>query len=573
MGRFQGSGSNSTRGFVMGVTDSSGVEIGPRRHPDKLAGPYAVGEFAAAGRTSSTNRRRDIQGLRAIAVLMVVAYHSGLPIPGGFVGVDVFFVISGFVITGMLGREWRTSGRINFGRFYFRRFTRLTPALAVMVLTTLLASAAVLSPLGIQQTAAKTAIGAMLLSANYVIATTSGGYFDAPAETNPLLNTWSLSVEEQFYLAFPAILALGWALSRRRPAMRAAPVVIVGTILLASMFMAVLGSTRMGVDGGTWWLGFYSPLTRAWEFAVGSLLALAGWRLILRARLLANTMGFLGVMLLAAAAWTISERTPFPGVWTLLPVAGTVLLIAAGSVGGGLPTRVLASRPMVGLGDLSYSIYLWHWPIIALTVLLWPDSSATAPLAAVVALLPALVSYRLVEQPGRKLRGLSKPLVVGLVIGTVGVPVMAAVLVTLVSDRFWAPRIQDVVATAGEMHAGYLQGCHFGPENGDSDPPPCTWHEGARGSPVFLVGDSNAAHFAEGLIDATENSSQSLQVTTGSSCPLLVLEIQGPSNGYGSVCRDHVRRVLNLARSPEAGRRVRGEQRRVLAKPGVQGGQ
>ena len=160
--------------------------------------------------TRKRSRRTDIQGLRAVAVLMVVAFHAGLPFPGGFVGVDVFFVISGFVITGMVLRERRATGRIRFGQFYLRRFKRLTPALALVVAVTVTASAAVLSPLGTQQTAAKTGIGAMLLAANVVIARTTGGYFDADAATNPLLHTWTLSVEEQFYLAFPALIALGW---------------------------------------------------------------------------------------------------------------------------------------------------------------------------------------------------------------------------------------------------------------------------------------------------------------------------------------------------------------------------
>lgn len=172
----------------------------------------AVGERAAAAGPASS-RRPDIQGLRAVAVLMVVAFHAGLPVPGGFVGVDVFFVISGFVITAMLHREWHQTGRIRFGRFYLRRFKRLTPALALVVAVTMVISIVVLSPFGPQQTAAKTAFGAMLLAANFVIARTTGGYFDAPAEANPLLNTWSLPVEEQFYLVFPALIAFGWVLA------------------------------------------------------------------------------------------------------------------------------------------------------------------------------------------------------------------------------------------------------------------------------------------------------------------------------------------------------------------------
>jgi peptidoglycan/LPS O-acetylase OafA/YrhL len=142
--------------------------------------------------------RPDIQGLRAIAVVAVIAYHADLPVPGGFTGVDVFFVISGFVIAGMLQRQWRTRGSVSLREFYWRRFARLTPALALLVSVTVLLAALLLSPLGAQQTTSYTAMGAMLLVANIVITQTTGDYFDAPAATNPLLHTWSLSVEEQF---------------------------------------------------------------------------------------------------------------------------------------------------------------------------------------------------------------------------------------------------------------------------------------------------------------------------------------------------------------------------------------
>ncbi len=184
------------------VTTQSQVAATPAGHASTEADSHPP-------ETRKRSRRPDIQGLRAVAVLMVVAFHAGLPLRGGFVGVDVFFVISGFVITGMLLRERRATGRIRFGQFYLRRFRRLTPALALMVTVTMIISAAILSPLGTQQVAAKTGIGAMLLAANVVIARMTGRYFDADAATNPLLHTWTLSVEEQFYLAFPALIALG----------------------------------------------------------------------------------------------------------------------------------------------------------------------------------------------------------------------------------------------------------------------------------------------------------------------------------------------------------------------------
>lgn len=195
--------------------------------------------------SSSSSRRLDVQGLRAIAVLMVIAFHAKLPLPGGFVGVDVFFVISGFVITSMLLREHARSGRIDLKRFYIRRFKRLTPALAVMVVITLVASTLLSSPLGPQQNTALTGLGAIALIANLVIAQTSGGYFDAPAATNALLHTWSLSVEEQFYLVFPVLLIVSLRFARRRPWAPAGVVAVVG---LVSFVAAVAGSRGVSVS-------------------------------------------------------------------------------------------------------------------------------------------------------------------------------------------------------------------------------------------------------------------------------------------------------------------------------------
>jgi len=244
---------------------------------------YAVeGVARPDGRAVSDGRRFDIQGLRAVAVLLVVAFHAGLPVPGGFVGVDVFFVISGFVITGMIHRERSSTGRFRFGRFYLRRFKRLTPALSLMVAVTMVLAFCLLSPFTEQQPAAQTGIGAMLLVANFMIAYKTGDYFDAPAESNPLLHTWSLSVEEQFYLVFPAILLLGWVLSQRGRRRIPWVAVLVGTAALISFGLVMMGASALDPSTAKYLLEFYSPLTRAWEFAVGALLALATIHRLLR---------------------------------------------------------------------------------------------------------------------------------------------------------------------------------------------------------------------------------------------------------------------------------------------------
>jgi peptidoglycan/LPS O-acetylase OafA/YrhL len=387
--------------------------------------------------TVGGSRRLDIQGLRAVAVLAVVAFHAGLPVPGGFVGVDVFFVISGFVITSMLQREWEATGRIRFRAFYIRRFKRLTPALALVVVSTAIVSALVLSPLGAQQTVAESGIGAMALVANWVIAGNTGGYFDAPAATNPLLHTWTLSVEEQFYLAFPAILALGWLLTRKLRRRKHTASVIVGLVAAVSFCLALLGAT--GIEQ-SWLLGFYSPLTRAWEFAVGALLALSAARVTVESRKVTLGLCLVGAGMLAASLSLTTGSSPFP---SLLPVLAAALVILGGTHTSNVVTRALATRPMVTIGDWSYSVYLWHWPFIVFAVLLWPAAPYAGVIAAGLSFVPALGSYVFVERPIRSLQDLSTRRFALLVATVVAAPMMVAGATGSVASRFWTPRYES----------------------------------------------------------------------------------------------------------------------------------
>jgi peptidoglycan/LPS O-acetylase OafA/YrhL len=530
----------------------------------------------------TTSHRLDIQGLRAIAVLMVVAFHAGLPVPGGFVGVDVFFVISGFVITAMLMREWSASGRIRLGRFYVRRFKRLTPALAVTVAAVMLASVLLLSPFGSQQIAAQTGLGAMLLAANVIIARTTGDYFDAPAESNPLLNTWSLSVEEQFYIVFPAILLIGWQLGKRLRHPKRVAVLVVSLVGAVSFALAVAGSAGIQLpllpDS---LVGFYGPGTRAWEFAVGALLALVGTRLSLTSRRLALASAIVGATMVGASLWLITGTTPFPGVWTLLPVIGTLLLIAAGTADQAA-SRVLSSGPMVAVGDRSYSIYLWHWPFIVFANLLWPGQSLVTLAAAALSFIPAYASYRWVEQPFRTLpitRGL--PLA-RLVAATVLPPLALAGGVGIAArNGYWTPPVQEYQAAMQPAYASRLAGCHTTTPMNEREPGECTWNANAAGDPIYLVGDSNADHFSDGIIFAAISLDRPLYTSTASGCPFVDVPVVDATKGmsWNAECHAYVQGSLShlLAADPgtvivsnsdgywlpdgasEAGRATRGE--------------
>lgn len=487
----------------------------------------------------SPNRLPHVQGLRAVAVLAVVAYHAGLPLPGGFIGVDVFFVISGYVITRMLVREWVTTGSIAIGAFMVRRFRRLMPGLGLMVAVTCGAALLIMSPFGPQQRTAQTGLGAMLLTANAVIVRTTGGYFDAPAGLNPLLHTWSLSVEEQWYLVLPWVLR--WLLGRHgsRGSLRTLRVGL-AAIGVASFACAVWGAWGGALTRD--WLGFYSPVPRAWEFSAGALLATTATRGALRLRA-AGAM--LGLVLLAAAGLRLDASVAFPGPWTLVPVVGTVLLL----IGVGPAARLLAAPPLVWLGDRSYSVYLWHWPALVLAGLLWPQDGRMRALALALAVVIAIGSFALVEDPLRR-RHLRSRGMAALVVATLAIPIATA------SAALATPPTPHPSATyppASAMHAGYLPPrCHWYPNDGSHDPAPCRWNADATGRPVYLLGDSNAAQYIEGLMAATRTLRRPLVAATSSGCPLLDVLLDGPEH-YGRPCLARNQRLLRWIASQPPG--------------------
>ena len=496
------------------------------------------------------HRRHDIQGLRAIAVIMVVAFHAGLPVPGGFVGVDVFFVISGFVITAMLHREFSTTGRIRFGRFYLRRFTRLTPALALTVAFTVVVSAIVLSPFIDQPTAALTGVGAMLLSANVAIASATGGYFDAPAEVNPLLNMWSLSVEEQFYLIFPAILVIGWLIARRGLVLRAMPYALVGGVAVISFVFAVRGSGEPALPGLDGFLfGFYSPLTRAWEFAVGALLALAlSHSIRFPPRWFLSVFAVSGAGLLIASLWLITDATPFPGPLTLLPVTGTLILIYVGAASTkNVVSSALGTEPMVKVGDWSYSIYLWHWPVIVFAVYLWPFTPQIALIAAVISLAPALASYYFIEQRIRVFTPGSRTSLWRLVGAVMIPPLLLAGGLGALAKFYWQP--QFVAGEVEAVHVGdtdwpdfyaYLSNTYYPcaddaiRESADSYEGFVRCSQSQPGSDVdiAIVGDSHAEQYFVGLAEAFPQKNIAFYILAGTA-PI-------EDNARMSVIIDHV---------------------------------
>lgn len=513
-----------------------------------LSGP------ASTSSPVNENRRDDIQGLRAIAVGTVVAFHAGLPIPGGFLGVDIFFVISGFVITAMLGREWAKNHTLRFSTFYARRFRRLTPALALLVVGVVVLSTFIASPLGDQQIAAKTGIGALLLSANVVIAKTTGGYFDAPAAANPLLNTWSLSVEEQFYLIFPLVLFLGWKLSTKRST-RHLPFVFVGIVGVLSFTIAMLESAGYNIPLIPSWLsGFYGPTSRAWEFAAGAILALIAFkRELVITKSIGLILGVLGIAGIAASLYLVNDQTIWPGPLTMLPVVSTMCLLVAGYAPTNAVSYFLGRSPFVHVGNISYSLYLWHWPFIVFALMLWPTAPGIAVIAAVASLAPSLISYRLLEQPIRNLRDVSKKKMSAIIAVTMIPPIVLALGLWSAADHgFWNTRVQQFIATVQPMHAGNAEGCNKSIPPSDRKASKCVWNANGTGPPVYLIGDSHADHLSEAVIAATHELNDPLIIATANACPFFDVYLHSTA-APKSPCRTFVQKTLTWLKQQPPG--------------------
>lgn len=341
--------------------------------------------------------RKDIEGLRAVAILLVVASHATLPgFSGGFVGVDVFFVVSGYLITGLILAEVARTGTFGYVAFYARRARRLLPALLLLVLVVLVAGIAVYSGPELKQLGKwSAAVSVYVVNIEYALEWNSGLPLDATTG-NPLRHLWSLSVEEHFYALWPlALIGLG-GLGLRRGRRR--------KTLLAGLVAATFASLALSVIVGAgqpndpW---FVLTPNRIWEFSVGGLVAMAG--VIRFGRATAVALSIAGIALIAVATSTFDFRTtPFPGIAAVVPVAGTACLLLVGAGGTPAYLRWLEARPMQWLGARSYSWYLWHWPFIAFASALIADFSRTdAIIAAGLSLIPATAAYSLVENPIR----------------------------------------------------------------------------------------------------------------------------------------------------------------------------
>lgn len=392
-----------------GGRERTGKQVSSPRHPISAAAVAHNPAESLAARyrphgSAESGFQPAVEGLRAVAVIAVMLFHAGVPfVSGGYIGVDVFFVISGYLITGLLLRELRRTGTVSLRRFYARRARRLLPA-ATLVLVVVAYLSWLLVPVGQREDVGLSVMAAAVFAANWVFAAQAGDYFNQGTETNPVLHFWSLSVEEQFYLIWPGLLLL-LALPRLwrslgTPRVRIA--VGVAALAAASLAYAIwLTSTDPAA-------AYFVTPARMWELAAGALLALASPVLPRIPRWIGVGLGTVGLLGIGTAALLFNATTPFPGTAALLPVVATMMVLAASRTGGAGPVLGWLGHPvMVRIGAMSYSLYLWHWPFAVFAPLLFPASGAwIVTLAVLLSVLPAAASFFWLENPIRHARPL-----------------------------------------------------------------------------------------------------------------------------------------------------------------------
>jgi peptidoglycan/LPS O-acetylase OafA/YrhL len=349
--------------------------------------------------------RGDIQGLRAVAVAVVIAAHAGVTaMPGGFVGVDVFFVISGYLISALLFREVLVTGTVSIGQFWARRARRILPAATVVTVFTVLASLTVMSFLDARQVVVD-ATWASVFAANIHFAQQGVSYFAQGTGPSPFQHYWSLAVEEQFYVVWPlalfAVLALTRTFAGRNR--QRLPRRTVMVLLLVVVAVSLSWSVHQTVASPT--TAYFSTLTRAWELGIGALVALVPASAVRKlAHRTLELMSLTGAACVVGACLLITSETPFPGIAAILPVGGTALVLLAGhDHASTLVARVLSTEPFRIIGDWSYSLYLWHWPVLILPqyALARELTAFESALAVLVTLTLAAYSYQYVEMPFR----------------------------------------------------------------------------------------------------------------------------------------------------------------------------
>lgn len=537
-------------------------------------------------------QRADIQGLRALAVGLVLVFHLWPAVlPGGFVGVDVFFVVSGFLITSHLLSELRRTGTVSLPAFWARRARRLLPAsLTVLAVTAVLAI--VVAPVGLLGSYLGEIVASTLYVENWSLAGKTVDYSAAEAPASPVQHFWSLSVEEQFYLIWPVLLLGATAVARVSGRGRTVVAVVLGTVVAASLVWSIVFTARDAAAA------YFVTTTRAWEFGLGGLLAAAwpaqGGVLLVSGRVGPRAiLAWSGLGTILASAMVFGPSTPFPGAAALLPCLGTVAVIAAAEPESRwAPTRVLAVRPVQTLGDLSYAVYLWHWPLLVLVPAALGRSLGALDLwgLAAASVVLAWLTARFVEQPVRSgafARRMPRVTFVSAAAGMAVVVCAAAVGLGLSTDRLAdeQARVEALVVEAPDCLGAAARDDPGLCETRNADAPPipdaalaaasperciaelrepelrvCAYGEEDGRETVALLGDSHAEQWLPALESVAAERGWRLVVLAKSSCAFgpdqRIEDDSSPEvlEQMNSSCRDWNERALAwLEEHPEVG--------------------
>lgn len=482
--------------------------------------------------------RPEIDGLRALAVLSVLFYHAGLEyISGGYVGVDIFFVISGFLITSIINSELQ-SNRFSFKNFWVRRARRILPASLAMMFSTSIAFA-FFYPEAFYRNFGKSLSAQSVFSANFFFWRESG-YFESAAELKPLLHTWSLAVEEQFYFIFPFTLWLMYKYTK------AAILPIVFVSCLASLTLSIMGA--FDYPGAS----FYLLPTRAWELGAGALLGLASPAFFTTNKIINNFASFSGLAMIIYALFTFDKHTPFPSYNAVLPVLGTFALIWANTNTRTTIGYFLSLKPIVGIGLISYSLYLWHWPVIVLSNWLFsPEPSIAYTLILfTVSMILAYLSYKLIETPIRLNRVIftSKRVIIGSICASI-LTLSSGLAITFAGNSY-------LVDQDGSIEHYYQQALEAEPNRSHcsdmslapSDEVSCK----LLGSPnttqidIFIWGDSHASALVPAFTKLAKTSGFNIEYATRNGCQPVLNMRRVDSNFY---CAEFNNRTLNQINS------------------------
>lgn len=483
--------------------------------------------------------RSDIDGLRALAVLPVLFYHAGISFfSGGYVGVDIFFVISGFLITGLIIEELK-SGTFSVANFYERRIRRIFPALFFMIFLVMLAGAFILLPREFSYYG-KSAVATAVFVSNMFFWKTTSNYFDGPAETHPLLHTWSLAVEEQFYILFPVLLFVVYKYARKYLAQTLL------LILLVSLVLSVWGVRNAPTAT------FYLAPTRAWELLIGSVLAI-GFIPEIKRSSVASVMGLLGLGCIAYPVFFYDADTAFPGLAAVVPCLGAGLIIHAGSGNHEtLISKLLSSRLLVGVGLISYSLYLWHWPLIVFLrhhILLRALTPVETFCVLAASFIMAIISWRYIEKPFRGKQGfLTRPKLFSAGFASIALVTVLGLSLSMTSGLPSRFEGLDKVAMQEEPAmpewAAYKRDDCFVTTPDSWNQASCKLSEGkADGGRALLWGDSYAAHYASGFLQEQANTPFHLLQYTAPRCPPL-LDYEAASNPECSVFNEAVLKLI-----------------------------